>query len=289
VPVTTGQGLESLPGFPFEVRYSIGSIERARASAAVAADAYAYLSRLLSGVEPDIALIIADEGDWKSRQPYGLPYFNDDDDQVRPGIVVMPAGRGEFWIEMGEDLRDASSNRYADLLATYPDGDGGLDLQPFFDLVTIHELGHAFEVLGGLQMPFFWLGEVFANLALHAFIATNQPGSRRTLEVLSIVGTSCPSLDARIRAEGYSSLEDLEAHYTGGDDPMSAANYVWYQYRWQRMAAAMFEADGEEGVIRFWECFHRADKVATMTTAALATLLESHVSETLAQAVRDWR
>jgi hypothetical protein len=47
---------------------------------------------------------------------------------------------------------------------------------------------------------------------------------------------------------------------------MSALNYVWYQYqyqyqyqyRWQRLAARMFDADGEDGLIRFWNCFHAA-------------------------------
>ena len=126
------------------------------------------------GVEPDIAVIVPDERDWESRQPYGLPFFNDDHGQIRPGVVVMPAGSGEFWWAMGQDLHEASPRSYRRLLSTYPDGGGGLDLQPFFDLVTIHELGHAFEVLGDLRLPTFWLGEIFANLALHAFVATGS-------------------------------------------------------------------------------------------------------------------
>ena len=55
-----GTGLANLGGYPFEVRYSHGSLERARASADVAADAYVYFSRLFSGVEPDIAVIVVD-------------------------------------------------------------------------------------------------------------------------------------------------------------------------------------------------------------------------------------
>jgi hypothetical protein len=157
-PVKLGSGLARLGGYPFEVRYSDGALARARASADVAANAYGYFSRLFSAFEPDIAVIVADQADWHSRQPYGLPFFNDDDGQVRPGIVVMPAGRGDFWAGMGQDIRDASPRGYAKLLAAYPDGGGGLDLQPFFDLVTLHELGHAFEVLGDLRLPAFWLG-----------------------------------------------------------------------------------------------------------------------------------
>lgn len=286
-----GSGLAYLSGYPFEVRYSDGALLRARASADVAADAYAHLSHLFSGVQPDIALIVANKEDWKSRQPYGLPFFNDDPGQIRPGIVVMSAGPGDFWIGMGEDIRQASPGGYRKLLATYPDGAGGLDLQPFFDLVTIHELGHAFEVLGGLKFPTFWLSEIFANLCLHAFVATQQPQRLNTLEVLSTVGAQSRNLSARIRAEGYSTLEDLQAHYTGGDRPMGPLNYVWYQYRWQRLAAKMFNADGEEGLVRFWDCFHGADRVAAadVTAALLAPVLRAEVSETLGRAVQRWR
>jgi hypothetical protein len=285
-----GSGLAHLGGYPFEVRYSAGSQARARAAANVAADAYVYFSRLFSGVEPDIAIIVADEADWESRQPYGLPFFNDDVGQIRPGIVVMPAGSGDFWIAMGQDLNEASPRDYTRLLATYPDGAGGLDLQSFFDLVTIHELGHAFEVLGDLRLPTFWLGEIFANLALHAFVATRQPESLDTLEVLSIVGSQSARLDVRMRTEGYSTLEELEVHYTGGDDSMNPLNYVWYQYRWQRLAATMFDADGEDGLVRLWDYFHATDRLSSgeVTASSLAPLLRTEVSETLGRAIQDW-
>jgi hypothetical protein len=286
-----GEGLEQLTGYPFEVRFSEGSSVRARVAAEMAADAYDYFRHLFSGIEPDIAIIVANRSDWQSRQPYGLPFFNDDEAQVRPGILVMPASSGDFWIDMGRDLRDASPHEYPQLLATYPDGSGGLDLQPFFDLVTIHELGHAFEVLGDLRLPTFWLGEIFANLCLHAFVATRHSDRLDTLEVLSIVGARSERLDDRMRAEGFTTLDELEVNYTGGDKPMNPLNYVWYQYRWQRLAARMFDADGEEGIVRFWEYFHGTDRFASseITARSLAPLLRSEVSETLGRAVGEWR
>ena len=273
------------------MRYSDGSLVRARAAADVAADAYVYFSRLFAAVEPDIAVIVAGEADWSSSLPYGLPFFNDDAGEIRPGVVVMPAGGGDFWIEIAHDLRDASPRGYAKLLATYPDGTGGLDLQPFFDLITIHELGHAFEVLGDLRLPTFWLSEIFVNLAMHAFVATRLPASLPTLEVLSTVGAGSRKLAARMRAEGYSTLEELQAHNTGSDDSMSPLNYVWFQYRWQRLAAKMFEVDGEDGLVRLWDCFHSTDRVdaGVATAASLAPLLTTEVSPTLGRAVRDWR
>ena len=285
-----GSDLARLTGYPFEVRYSDGALARATAAADIAAAAYAYFSRLFSAIEPDIALIVADETDWSSRQPYGLAFFNDDDGEIRPGVIVIPAGGGDFWMAIAQDLRDASPRGYATLLATYPDGLGGVDLQPFFDLITIHELGHGFEVLGDLRLPTLWLSEVFVNLAMHAFVATRLPASLPTLETLPTVGAGSRKLAARMRADGYSTLEELQAHYTGGDDPMSPLNYVWFQYRWQRLAAKMFEIDGEDGLVRFWECFHAADHVSAgeNTAASLAPLLTTEVSQTLGHAVRGW-
>ena len=285
-----GSELPQLGGYPFEVRYSNGALARATAAAEVAADAYVYFGRLLSAVEPDIAVVVLDEGDWSGSLPYGLPFFRDDAGEIRPGIVVMPAGGGNFWIAMAQDLRDASPRGYATLLATYSDGAGGVDLQPFFDLITIHELGHAFEVLGDLRLPTFWLTEIFVNLALHAFVATRLPGSLPTLEVFSTVGAGSRKLAARMRTEGYSTLDELQAHYTGSDDSMDPLNYVWFQYRWQRLAAKMFEADGEDGLVRFWDRFHSGDRVNDAATAAsLAPLLTAEVSPTLGRAVRNWR
>jgi hypothetical protein len=288
-----GSALPHLRGYPFEVRYSDGSLVRARTAADIAAGAYVYFSRLFSGVEPDIALVVADEADWPGINcPYGLPFFNDDTGEIRPGVVVMPAGGGDFWIEIARDLRAASSGGYAKLLATYPDGTGGLDLQPFFDLTTIHELGHAFEVLGDLRLPTFWLSEIFANLAMHAFVASRMPASLPTLEVLSIVGAGSRKLAARMHAEGYTTVEEFEAHYTGGDHPMRPLNYVWFQYRWQRLAARMFDADGEDGLVRFWDCFHamnRLDGSEATAAAALAPLLITEVSTILGRVVQDWR
>jgi hypothetical protein len=202
----------------------------------------------------------------------------------------MPAGGGDLWISIAQDLRDASPRGYAKLLAAYPDGAGGVDLQPFFDLITIHELGHAFEVLGDLRLPTFWLSEIFVNLALHAFVATRLPASLPTLEMLSTVGAGSRKLAARMRAEGYSTLEELQAHYAGSDEPMNPLNYVWFQYRWQRLAARMFEADGEDSLVRFWDCFYARDRVNDGATAvSLAPLLTAEVSPTLGRAVRNWR
>jgi hypothetical protein len=248
--MAVGSELPHLGGYPFEVRYSEGALVRARAAADVAAEAYSYFSRLFAAFEPDIAVVVAGEADWpENGLPYGLPFFRDDAGEIRPGVVVMPAG------------------------------------------AAVHELGHAFEGLGDLRLPTRWLGEIFVNLALHAFGATRLPADLQTLEVLPTVGAGSRRLAARMRAAGYTTLEELEAHYPGSDESMSPSNYVWFQYRWLRLAAKVFESDGEDGLVRLWECFHSSDRADTnkVTAASLAPLLETEVSRTLGRAVRDWR
>lgn len=289
--MTVGSVLPRLGGYPFEVRYSAGSLERARVVADLAADAYVYFSGLFSRVEPDIAVIVADEAEWPGNwSPYGLPFFRDDAGEIRPGVVVVPAAGGALWDAMAQDLRDASPRGYAKLLAAYPDGAGGLDLRLFFDLITIHELGHAFEVLGDLRLPTFWLSEIFVNLALHAFVATQRPSSLPTLEILPSVGAQSRALAARMRTEAYSTLDELQAHYTGSDAAMSPLNYVWFQYRFQRLAAKMFKADGELGLIRFWNSFHTTDRLEPGETAAMALApLLTELSQILGRAVREWQ
>jgi hypothetical protein len=53
----------------------------------------------------------------------------------------------------------------------------------------------------------------------------------------------------------------------------------------------MFDADGEEGILRFWNCFHAADPLGPgeVTTSSLARLLRTEVSQPLGRAIRNWQ
>ena len=102
-----GEGLARPDGHPFEVRHSAGVQVRAQGAAEIAADAYVYFRPLFGGVEPDIALIVADEEDWRSRQPYGLPDLNEDKDQIRPGMLLIPVRSGDFRNTIADHLHQA--------------------------------------------------------------------------------------------------------------------------------------------------------------------------------------
>ncbi len=66
---------------------------------------------------------------------------------------------------------------------------------------------------------------------------------------------------------------------------------MWYQYRWLRLAAKVFDADGEAGLVRFWDCFHAADPLGPgdVTRSSLARLLTTEVSQVLGRALQNWR
>lgn len=286
-----GSDLSRLRGFPFEVRYSEGTRVQAEASAQVATDAYDYFCGLFSQFAPDISLVVADERDWPHDGPsFGMPFFSEERGE-RPGVLVMPAGSGNFWFEMAQEIGAAPPEAYLNLLATYPDGVGGVDLAPFIDLLTLHELGHSFEVLGGLRLPTLWLGEIFANLALHTFVATRRPESMRTLETFSMVGVGNEPLATRMDEVGYSTLDEFDAHYPGSEEPISWLNCVLFQCRFQRLAAQIFDAEGESALVRFWEYFRSVDRAdaSASSAASWAPLLSTGVSETLGRAVRGWR
>jgi len=53
----------------------------------------------------------------------------------------------------------------------------------------------------------------------------------------------------------------------------------------------MFGADGQDGLVRFWNCFHATDRLSsgTVTAASLAPMLRTEASETLGRAIQNWR
>jgi hypothetical protein len=159
---------------------------------------------------------VADEADWpEDGLPYGLPFFRDDAGEIRAGVVVMPAGAGDFWVALAQELRDASPRGYAKVLATYPDGLGGVDLQPFFDLVTVmssatHLRGS--EICGCRRSGSARSSSTWPCTRLSR---PGLPAGLPTLELLPTVGAGSRRLAARMRVAGYSTLEELEAHYSG--------------------------------------------------------------------------
>jgi hypothetical protein len=119
---------------------------------------------------------------------------------------------------------------------------------------------------GSQLFPRLWLQEFFANLCLHAWVAERRPEALPTLLTL-------PTLGAKASADAftYPSRDDFERLYTD----VGGANYVWFQFRLQLGAAALYDRAGAQAVKRLFEAFRLDD-------TALARRLEGSVDPGLA-------
>ena len=220
---TKRDGLVEVAGSEPPVFASEGVEERAAAISSIVTDSYSYLSGLL-GFRPPLQALVLSEPDWPSRtrqEPYGLPHADN-------GTLFVAGVETPFWSQLAELIEPGDR---PELVATYGEVGGQVPLGAFFDLVAVHEVAHVFH-LHRTHFPRLWLQELFANLCLHAWVAERAPDSLPTLLTL-------PRLGARVPASRYAhtTRDDFERLY----DNVGAANYVWYQFRLQLEAAALYE------------------------------------------------
>ena len=142
----------------------------------------------------------------------------------------------------------AGEDGQAELATVYGGPDGGLHFGDFFDLIAVHEVAHLF-CEGMLVFPRMWLGEFFANLALHAWVAQRAPDSLDALTIL-------PRLAAKGAGEEieHRSGDEFERLYASVGGP----NYAWYQFRLQVAAAELYDDVGELAVRRLFDAFRVA-------------------------------
>jgi len=159
-----------------------------------------------------------------------------------------------FWRLQGRVARFASPlSGFPRLRKTYADANGDLQLRRFFDLLAVHELAHAFEDRGGTAFPTLWLSEIYANLALHAFVAKRRPSELANLTTLPDVQSRIRVFTMMMRATGYTSLHDFAPHFLlGTEKPMNGPNYGWYQVRFHVLAREIFNEGGEGALLRLW-------------------------------------
>jgi hypothetical protein len=215
---------------------SSGLERRAAGIAAIADSSVEYLAGLL-GHRPEMQVLVLSESDWpaKGRAPlFGLP-------NAEAGTLVVAGADAAWW----SDLAAMAGDQRAELAPVYGGSDGQLHFGDFFDLVAVHEVAHLF-CEGTVAFPRFWLGELFANLALHAWVAERAPDHLDTLTTLPRLGASSSGEEFEHR-----SRDDFERLYGSIDGP----NYVWYQFRLQVIAAELFDASGEGAVRQLFDAF----------------------------------
>jgi hypothetical protein len=164
---------------------------------------------------------------------------------------------------------------------TYSDKNGILTMRGFFDLLAIHELGHTFHIQGGLTMQRKWMGELFANIFLHTYIAENEP---ELLPALTVFPRMVVSSTDKKELQ-FTSLNELESNY-GKIVQQYPNNYGWYQSRWHMAAANIFDEGKITAFKNLWLTLKNQKEF--LDDLSFATLLSEKVHQSVADVPLKW-
>ena len=268
--------LEELKDHSVRIYYSAGHEQRAQAIVKRVDRAMEYYQELLD-FKPEVTLLVLTETDWgkyTSFPVYGMPHYNDDK------TLIVAAEDNAFWksfIPPLDQLPKDLKNRIEDV---YKDSKGNLSMEAFFDLLALHELGHAFHFQAGLNMQRKWMGELFVNILLHSFIAEKEPASLRALTLFPRMVVAGGTKEFT-----YTSLKDVHERYNeiGKEHPK---NYGWYQCRWHTTAGIIYDAAGEEASKQLWNAFKNQKE--TLTDEAIPHFLDQSGAKEVADMIRNW-
>ena len=279
------QGLKALGQYqeltPFkssaiQVYHSAGQEERAKEITPRVEKAMAFHQQLV-GFKPEVIILILTKDDWSrytNFPVYGMPHYNNDK------TLIVAAEDNVFWQSFLPPLEQLPANLRSQVEQAYLMPDGRISMQPFFDLLALHELGHAFHLQGGLQMQRKWMGELFCNILLHTYVAENEPDQLAALTVFPnmVIGNGTSEYK-------YTSLHDIEERYEE-IGMQHAKNYGWFQSRWHAAAGDIYDAAGKNVVPKLWTAFKNQQQ--KLNDEALISFLESAVHTSLADVMRNW-
>lgn len=265
-------GLTKVPGFPFAVWSSRETEERAEELATRCEAAYWFLGERLER-RPEVTLLALSATDWSrfATAPFGMPGYAD-------GHLVLAGAPSQFSAGLARllDLAEPDLQQWARDVYGSPGGD--IDLDPFFTLLSVHELGHGFQRTTPGRFPRRWLDELFGNVCLHSHIAEESPATLPVLETFPLAfGTIDP---AHFR---HRSLADFERLYIG----VGMENYAWYQCRLHVLAKRLYDADGAEPLRRLWDRFILAPH-EELSDDELVVALRRDLHPMVAEAVLSW-
>lgn len=269
--------LTELKNNSFPVYYSTGNKQRTTTLAQRVEKAMSYHQQTL-GMKPAFTLLVLSKDDWSTYTDfpvYGMPHFNNQGKRL-----IIAAEDNEYWKSFLPPLDQLPQPLREKISATYKIEDGGISMRPFFDLLVLHELGHAYHIQGGLTMQRKWMGELFCNIFLHTYIADKEP------ELLSVL-TLFPQMvvGAGSKEFTFTSLEDIEERYEeiGKQHPK---NYGWYQCRWHIAAGNIYDAGGKDALSKLWSMLIAQKEI--LTDDQLIALLEKSGCQKLGDMMKNW-
>lgn len=262
-----------LPEFSFPVYISPGGEQRAGEIGTRCERARHFLSTLFKA-RVDMTLLVLSPADWSSYALfplYGWPHFTDEH------TIVAAGEHNGYWRRVApfaETLPPPMDQTFRD---TYSQPDGPPDLSHFFEFFPVHEMAHLFHYQAGFEFPRRWLMELFCNLAMHTYLATEEPHQLTSL-------TTFPQLVVDVGHAHYAhhSLDDFERLY----EEVAPENYGWYQCQFLVAARQIYDSGGEEVLQRLWKTFLRERE--PLSEEELATRLREDVHPEVERVFRTW-
>lgn len=268
--------LSELKNSGVQAYYSAGFEKRASAIALRVDHAMRYYHQML-GFKPTVVLLVLNKTDWSkftTMPVYGMPHY----DEVK--TLIVAAEDNVFWKSFLPPLEQIPSELRGQIQTVYRRADGSLSMEAFFDLLALHELGHAFHAQAGLTMQRKWMGELFANILLHTYVAEKEPESLPALTLFPRMVIGNGALEFK-----YTSLQDIEERYVeiGEQYPK---NYGWYQSRWHAAAADIYDAGGKQVCGNLWGALK--SKKEKLTDDQLLSFLTLSADRNVAEMIRNW-
>jgi hypothetical protein len=269
--------LTALDGYETKVYFSAGNDLRAKTVAERMDRVLEYYNTLIA-YEPDVTLLILNPVDWPKHTTfpvYGMPHYDD-----KRNLLIIASENNEFWKSFIPPIEQLPKELADKISSTYVDENGGLSMQAFFDLLAIHEIGHAFHFQAGVNVQRMWMGELFCNILLHTYIAENEPEQLSALTIFPQMVIAGGKEEYK-----YTSLTDIEERYEeiGQKYPK---NYGWYQCRWHSAAGNIYDAGGADTFVKLWNAF--SEQREKLNDVELAAFLAENVHQIVADVMLKW-
>ena len=240
----TYYGLQKLGNISQNVYFSENAKERAVKISTDVAKAEIYFQKQFD-VKPNYTLLVLSPTDWKKyahpQAIYGIPHYLPD------GRLVVASENNDFWKRNAPPVDKLPKELAEKMKATYTDKNGEINLTNAFDLLAIHELGHAFQSAAKMLSQRNWLNELLCNVLLHTYLADNDPKQLPYITVFTKTAVSSfPTQQLK-----FTKLEDFEANYNEIAKNFPD-NYGWYQCRFHVTAGDIYDAGGASSMKQIW-------------------------------------
>lgn len=276
IPAQKYEALVALDGYKTKVYFSEGNDERAKVVAARMDNVLDFYNAIID-FEPDVTMLILNPVDWPKFTDfpvYGMAHY------MGNKTLVIASENNDFWNSFIPPIDQLPKELADKIKSTYVDESGTLTMQPFFDLLAIHELGHAYHFQAGLNVQRMWMGELFCNIMLHTYIAEKEPEQLPALTIF-------PQMVIAGGKEGYkyTQLNDIEERYEeiGQNFPK---NYGWYQCRWHSAAGNIYDAGGADTFVKLWNAF--SSQKEKLDDPEFAEFLSNKIHQRLADVMLKW-